>query len=102
MKTIEDLDVSRRRVLLRLDLNVPMHDGSITDDGKIRACLPTLTALLERGAAVIACSHLGRPAGVPEQKYTLAPVSQRLSRLLGRPVTFAADTVGPAARAVHR
>ena len=99
MKTIEELDVSGRRVLLRLDLNVPMHDGSITDDGKIRAGLPTLTALLERGAAIIACSHLGRPAGAPEQKYTLAPVSRRLARLLGRPVTFAADTVGPAARA---
>jgi phosphoglycerate kinase len=98
MKTIEDLDVAGRRVLLRLDLNVPMNEGSITDDGKIRACLPTLTALLERGAAVIACSHLGRPAAVPEQKYTLAPVSRSLSRLLGRPVTFATDTVGPAAR----
>ena len=98
MKTIEDLDVAGRRVLLRLDLNVPMNEGSITDDGKVRACLPALTALLERGAAVIACSHLGRPAAVSEQKYTLAPVSRQLSRLLGRPVTFATDTVGPAAR----
>jgi 3-phosphoglycerate kinase len=69
MKTIEDVDVSRRRVLLRLDLNAPMHDGSITDDGKIRACLPTLTALLERGAAVIACSHLGRPAAAAAIRY---------------------------------
>lgn len=99
MKTIDELDVSGRRVLVRLDLNVPMDDGSITDDGKIRACLPTLTALLERGAAVIACSHLGRPAGVPEPRYSLAPVSRRLSGLLGRPVTFATDTVGRAARA---
>lgn len=99
MKTIDELDVSGRRVLVRLDLNVPMDDGSITDDGKIRACLPTLTALLERDAALIVCSHLGRPAGVPELRYSLAPVSQRLSRLLGRPVTFATDTVGPAAKA---
>lgn len=99
MKTIDELDVSGRRVLVRLDLNVPMDDGSITDDGKIRACLPTLTALLERDAALIVCSHLGRPAGVSDPRYSLAPVAQRLSGLLERPVTFAADTVGPAARA---
>jgi phosphoglycerate kinase len=99
MKTIDELDVSARRVLVRLDLNVPMSDGLITDDGKIRASLPTLTALLERGAAVIVCSHLGRPAGVPDPRCSLAPVSQRLSALLGRRVTFATDTVGPAARA---
>lgn len=99
MKTIGELDVSGKRVLVRLDLNVPLNEGLITDDGKIRASLPTLTALLERGAAVIVCSHLGRPAGVPESRYSLSPVSQRLSRLLGRPVTFATDTVGRAARA---
>jgi len=99
MKTIDELDVSGKRVLVRLDLNVPINDGLITDDGKIRASLPTLTALLERGAAVIVCSHLGRPAGVPESRCSLIPVSQRLSRLLNRPVSFATDTVGPAARA---
>jgi phosphoglycerate kinase len=99
MKTIDELDVSGRRVLLRLDLNVPMNDGAITDDGKIRACLPTLTALLDRDAAVVACSHLGRPAGQPDTKYTLAPVSRRLAQLLARRVTFATDTVGPAALA---
>jgi phosphoglycerate kinase len=99
MKTIDELDVSGKRVLVRLDLNVPLSAGLITDDGKIRAGLPTLTALLERGAAVIVCSHLGRPAGAPDPRYSLAPVSDSLSRLLGRPVTFATDTVGPAARA---
>jgi len=97
MRTIDDLQVSGQRVLVRLDLNVPMSDGSIADDGKIRACLPTLTALLDRGAAVVACSHLGRPGGQPDPRYSLAPVSGRLAELLRRPVTFAADTVGASA-----
>ncbi len=100
MRTIDDLDVFGKRVLLRLDLNVPLHGSDITDDGKIRACLPTLTALLSRGAAVVACSHLGRPGGAPDPRYTLAPVSARLAELLDRPVAFAADTVGPSARAI--
>jgi len=99
MRTIDDLEVSGRRVLVRADLNVPIGGNGIRDDGKIRACLPTLTALLERGAAVVVCSHLGRPAGVPDPACTLAPVAARLSELLGRPVPLAADTVGPSARA---
>jgi phosphoglycerate kinase len=99
MKTIDDLEVSGRRVLVRADLNVPTGGNGIRDDGKIRACLPTLNALLERGAAVVVCSHLGRPASGPDPAYTLAPVAARLSELLGRPVTLAADTVGPSARA---
>lgn len=98
MKSIDELDVSGRRVLLRLDLNVPQDGTRITDDGKIRACLPTLRALLDRGAAVIACSHLGRPAGVPDPAFTLAPVAARLGELIRRPVTLAADTIGPSAR----
>jgi phosphoglycerate kinase len=98
MKTIDDLDVSGKRVLLRADLNVPLHNGRITDDGKIRACLPTLTALLERDAAVLVCSHLGRPGGAPDPAYSLAPVATRLGELLGRPAAMAADTVGPSAR----
>jgi phosphoglycerate kinase len=98
MRTIDDLAVTGRRVLVRLDLNVPMDGSSISDVGKIRACLPTLRALLHRGAAVIACSHLGRPTGAPDPRYTLAPVAGRLAQLLGRPVTFAADVVGPSAR----
>ncbi len=97
MKTIDDIQVAGRRVLVRLDLNVPLDQGSITDDAKIRACLPTLTALLDRGAAVVACTHLGRPGGVADMRYSLAPVARRLGRLLRRPVTFAADTIGPSA-----
>jgi len=98
MKTIDDLEVSGRRVLVRADLNVPLDGTRITDDGKIRASLPTLTALLDRGAAVVVCSHLGRPAGAPDPAYSLAPVAARLGELLGRPVALAADTVGQSAR----
>jgi phosphoglycerate kinase len=98
MRTIDDIDVTGRRVLVRLDLNVPMDGSSIADDGKIRASLPTLRALVGRRSAVIACSHLGRPAGAPDPRYTLAPVASRLARLLGQPVGFAADVVGPSAR----
>ena len=97
MKTIDDLDVLGRRVLLRADLNVPLDGSRITDDGKIRACMPTLSALLDRGAAVLVCSHLGRPSGAPDPAYSLAPVAARLEELLSRPVTMAADTVGPSA-----
>jgi phosphoglycerate kinase len=99
MRTLDDLDVASKRVLVRLDLNVPLDGARITDDGKIRACLPTLTTLLDRGAGVIACSHLGRPKGAPDLAFSLAPVATRLGELLQRPVTLAADTVGPSARA---
>jgi len=98
MKTIDDLDVLGRRVLVRADLNVPLDGSGITDDGKIRASLPTLTALLDRGAAVLVCSHLGRPGGTVDPAYSLAPVAARLGELLGREVVLAADTVGPSAR----
>ncbi len=98
MRTIDDLEVAGHRVLLRLDLNVPMDGTEIADDGKIRACLPTLRALIDRGAAVVACSHLGRPAGAPDPRFTLAPVASRLARLLGQPVGFATDVVGTSAR----
>jgi len=99
MKTVDDLEVSGQRVLVRADLNVPLDGNRITDDGKIRACLPTLGALLDRGAAVVVCSHLGRPAAAPDPAYTLAPAAARLGELLGRAVPLAADTVGPSARA---
>ena len=99
MKTIDDLDVSGRRVLVRADLNVPLDDGRITDDRKIRASLPTLEALIGRDAAIVVCSHLGRPGGLPDPEYTLAPVADRLGQLLGREVTLAGDTVGSSARA---
>src|SRR5690554_4245083 len=103
MKTTEDLlaeGVSGRRVLLRADLNVPLDGDRITDDGRIRAVLPTITALRDAGAAVIVCSHLGRPKGEPDPRYSLAPVARRLSELLGAEVAFATDTVGESAQAV--
>jgi phosphoglycerate kinase len=99
MKTIDDLAVDGLRVLVRADLNVPLDGGRIADDGRIRASLPTLTALTTRGARVIVCAHLGRPGGKPDPAYSLAPVAARLGELLGRPVELAADTTGPHARA---
>ncbi len=99
MKTVDDFAVAGRRVLVRDDLNVPLDGGRVTDDGRIRAALPTLTALLDRDAKVIICAHLGRPAGKPDPEYSLAPVAARLSELLGRQVTLAADITGPSARA---
>ncbi|SDZ10466.1 phosphoglycerate kinase [Micromonospora pattaloongensis] len=105
VRTLDDLlaeGVSGRRVLVRADLNVPFekeNPGVIADDGRIRAVLPTLVALRDAGAAVIVCSHLGRPKGAPDPKYSLAPVGTRLGELLGSPVTFAEDTVGESARA---
>jgi len=99
MKTIDDFTVEGQRILVRDDLNVPLDGGRITDDGRIRGALPTLTALLDRGAKVIVCAHLGRPAGKPDPKYSLAPVAARLSELLGRPVRLAEDITGPSARA---
>nr|WP_221244122.1 phosphoglycerate kinase [Cryobacterium roopkundense] len=86
-----------KRVIVRFDLNVPLKDAQITDDGRVRASLPTLTALLAQGARVVIISHLGRPDGAFDAKYSLAPVAARLSELVGRPVAFAADTVGSAA-----
>jgi phosphoglycerate kinase len=100
MRSIDDLAVSGQRVLVRADLNVPMDGVRITDDGKIRAALPTVKALLARGAAVIVCSHLGRPGGRPEPALSLAPVASRLGQLLHRPVKLAADPAGPAAAGV--
>ncbi|ASR54577.1 phosphoglycerate kinase [Cellulomonas sp. CW35] len=100
MKTIEDLgDLRGKRVLVRSDFNVPLDGTTITDDGRIRAALPTLTALLDAGARVVVTAHLGRPKGAPEAKYSLAPVAARLGELLGKPVALAEDTVGESARA---
>jgi len=99
LRTIESLGcLTGKTVLVRLDLNVPLKDGQITDDGRVRAALPTLNALLNAGAKVVAFSHLGRPDGAPDAKYSLAPVAQRLSELLGKPVCFASDTVGSGAQ----
>ena len=100
MKTIKDLgDLRGKRVLVRSDFNVPLDGTTITDDGRVRASLPTLRTLLDAGARVIVMAHLGRPKGAPEAKYSLAPVAARLSELLGQPVALADDLVGPSARA---
>ncbi|WP_405372707.1 MULTISPECIES: phosphoglycerate kinase [unclassified Microbacterium] len=98
LRTLDSLgSLAGKRVIVRVDFNVPLKDGVITDDGRVRAAIPTLTALLDQGARVIAVSHLGRPDGAPDAKYSLAPVAERLSELLGKPVAFATDTVGTSA-----
>jgi phosphoglycerate kinase len=100
MKTIDELlaeGVDGKRVFVRADLNVPLADGLITDDGRIRAVLPTIKALVEAGAKVIVASHLGRPKGAPDPAFSLLQPAERLAELLGAPVAFAQDTVGPAA-----
>src|SRR5919112_5227885 len=99
MATIDELgDLHGRRVLVRSDLNVPLDGATITDDGRIRASVPTIQQLRDAGARVVVCAHLGRPKGAPEARYSLAPVAARLSELLGAPVAFAEDTVGDSAR----
>jgi len=101
VKTIADLGELRgQRVLLRSDLNVPLDGSTITDDGRIRASLPTIRELTEAGARVVVCAHLGRPKGAPEERYSLRPVAQRLGELLGQDVAFATDTVGESAKGV--
>ena len=100
-KNVTDVDVKGKKVLLRCDFNVPQdkQTHAITDDKRIRAALPTIEYLLDHGAAVIACSHLGKPKGTVRPELTLAPVAGRLSELLNKPVIFAADVVGPDAKA---
>jgi phosphoglycerate kinase len=100
MKTIDELlaeGVAGKRVFVRADLNVPLANGLITDDGRIRAVLPTVKALADAGAKVIVASHLGRPKGAPDPAFSLLQPAERLGELLGAPVAFAQDTVGPAA-----
>jgi len=102
-KTIDDVDVRGKRALVRVDFNVPQDEsGAITDDTRIRGALPTIQALLERGAAVILMSHLGRPKGKRDPKYSLEPVARRLSALLGQPVELAPDVIGPETSALAR
>ncbi|WP_159500850.1 phosphoglycerate kinase [Microbacterium sp. 18062] len=99
LRTLDSLgSLAGRRIIVRADLNVPLRDGVITDDGRVRATLPTLNALINQGARLVVASHLGRPGGAPDPTYSLEPVAQRLSELLGKPVAFARDTVGESAR----
>jgi phosphoglycerate kinase len=98
-KTVRDVDVEGKRALVRCDFNVPLENGQITDDRRIREALPTIEFLLDHGASVVLMSHLGRPKGGPEAKYSLAPVAQRLSELLGEDVPLLDDCVGEAVAA---
>ena len=100
-KTIMDVDVAGKKILLRCDFNVPQdkETGAITSDKRIVAALPTIEYLLQKGAAVIACSHLGKPKGEWKEKLTLKPVADRMSQLLGKPVIFTKDIVGEDAKA---
>jgi phosphoglycerate kinase len=99
VKSIDDLgDLRGKRVLVRSDLNVPLDGSTITDDGRVRASVPTIKKLVDAGARVAVVAHLGRPKGAPDPAYTLAPVAERLGELLGQDVAFATDTVGESAR----
>ena len=96
-KTIKEIGVSGKKVFVRVDFNVPIKEGKITDDTRIRAALPTIQYLLDHGAAVILASHLGRPKGGPDPVFSLKPVAEYLGKLLGKPVLFAEDCIGPTA-----
>src|SRR5215831_14231722 len=93
--SISDLDPTGKRVFMRVDFNVPLADGTITDDTRIKGSLPSIRYVIDKGGRLILASHLGRPKGKPEPKYSLKPVAVRLSELIGKPVQFAPDCVGP-------
>jgi phosphoglycerate kinase len=100
--SLNDIDVAHRRVFMRVDFNVPLRESVITDDTRIEAALPSIRHVLDRNGRLILASHLGRPKGAPEAKYSLKPVAARLEELLGRPVQFAGDCAGPEAEALAR
>src|SRR5712671_2623323 len=95
--SIRDLDLPGKRLFIRVDFNVPVQDGAVEDDTRIRAAIPTISYAAEHGARVILASHLGRPKGQRVDKYTLRPVAEHLARLIYKPVSFAMDCVGEAA-----
>ncbi|MEK7235277.1 MAG: phosphoglycerate kinase, partial [Nitrospirota bacterium] len=95
-QTIDDISLKGKRVIIRADFNVPLDDSlQITDDTRIRSTLPTINRAVDDGAKVILCSHLGRPNGTFDPKYSLAPVAKRLGRLMGKEILFAPDCIGP-------
>src|SRR5512136_1304645 len=96
-KLITDVDVKGKRVLVRVDFNVPIKEGKVKDDTRIQAALPTIKYLLDHGASVILCSHLGRPKEGPDPQFSMRPTAEHLSGLLGKPVAFAEEAVGPVA-----
>src|SRR5215468_2057674 len=93
--TIRDLDLRGKRVFIRVDFNVPLKDGVVTDDTRIRETLPTLKLAIEKGGRLVLASHLGRPKGGPDPKFSLRPAAKKLEDLLGKPVAFGSDCVGP-------
>src|SRR5215510_13796985 len=100
--TINDLDLKGKRVFVRVDFNVPLKDAVVTDDTRIRETLPTLTVAIQKGARLVLASHLGRPKGGPDPKYSLQPVAKRLEALLKRPIAFGLDCVGAGVEAQSR
>ena len=101
-KTVKDIDLKGKRVFMRVDFNVPMQDGKVTDDKRIRAALPTIKYVLDQGASVLLASHLGRPKGGPDPEFSLRPAAEVLSSLLGSPVKMAPDCVGPEVEAMAK
>jgi len=101
-KTVRDLDLKGKRVLMRVDFNVPMKNGAVSDDKRIRASLPTIEYVLQQGASLVLMSHLGRPKGGPDPEFSLQPAAEALSKLIGRPVRMAPDCVGPEVEALAR
>ena len=101
-KLVSDIDVKGKRVLVRVDFNVPIKDGKVEDDTRIKAALPTIQYLLDQGAAVILCSHLGRPKEGPDPKYSMRPTAAHLSKLLNHPVAFSEEAIGPIAEAASK
>ena len=95
-KTVADIDVKGKRVLMRADFNVPLEGAQITDDRRITQAMPTIKSIIDRGGRLVLMSHLGRPKGGSEAKYSLKPVADRLTELLGKPVAFVNDCIGPA------
>src|SRR5262245_34638420 len=100
--SLSDITVEGKRVFMRVDFNVPLKEGAITDDTRITAALPSIRYVMQHGGRLILASHLGRPKGKPEPKYSLKPVAVHLSELLGREVRFAPDCVGPEAEAIAK